>query len=130
MQVSISPTFHDHSIKKTRTCFTFKKKTNCFARTFPSGASSKDAPRGVQVAPYSLEIAGSNPGYITADHDRGFLGGSAQLAECRPGREGLDRRGTPVADRVPAVLQWSHQICVVLRHYRSGGLAVDLQCEK
>ncbi|MGH0171755.1 UNVERIFIED_CONTAM: hypothetical protein FKN15_061589 [Acipenser sinensis] len=24
--------------------------------------------------PYSLEIAGSNPGYVTADRDRGFLG--------------------------------------------------------
>ncbi|MGH0163738.1 UNVERIFIED_CONTAM: hypothetical protein FKN15_071311 [Acipenser sinensis] len=42
------------------------------------------SPRFVQDAPYSLEIASSNPGYVTADRDRGFLGGGAQLAECRP----------------------------------------------
>ncbi|MGH0136812.1 UNVERIFIED_CONTAM: hypothetical protein FKN15_013329 [Acipenser sinensis] len=30
-----------------------------------------------------------------ADRDREFLGGSAQLAECRPGREGLGRQGNP-----------------------------------
>ena len=100
----------------------------------PSGASSKGAPRGVQDVPYSLEIAGSNPGYVTADRDREFLGGGAQLAERCPGREGLGRQGnprlTPVADRAPVALQRSRQICVVLRHYRSGGIAVDLQCEK
>ncbi|MBN3285905.1 AKAP9 protein, partial [Polyodon spathula] len=43
------------------------------------------APCGVQDAPYSLEISGTNPGYVTADRDRGFLGGCAQLFECRPG---------------------------------------------
>ncbi|MGH0159863.1 UNVERIFIED_CONTAM: hypothetical protein FKN15_047140 [Acipenser sinensis] len=67
------------------------------SRTFqsrvPSGSSSKSIPRGVQDAPYSLEIAGSNPGYVTADHDRGFLGGGAQLAERLPGREGLGQQG-------------------------------------
>ncbi|MGH0173460.1 UNVERIFIED_CONTAM: hypothetical protein FKN15_001820 [Acipenser sinensis] len=52
----------------------------------PSGASSKGAPRGVQDVPYSLEIAGSNPGYVIADPDRGFLGGGAQLAEHCPAR--------------------------------------------
>ncbi|MGH0133958.1 UNVERIFIED_CONTAM: hypothetical protein FKN15_038129 [Acipenser sinensis] len=40
-------------------------------------------------AHYSLEIAGSNPGYVIANRDRGFLGGSAQLAERCPVREGL-----------------------------------------
>ncbi|MGH0154365.1 UNVERIFIED_CONTAM: hypothetical protein FKN15_026930 [Acipenser sinensis] len=45
--------------------------------------------------PYSLEIAGSNPGYVTADRDREFLGGGAQLAERCPGREGLSRQGNP-----------------------------------
>ncbi|MGH0182951.1 UNVERIFIED_CONTAM: hypothetical protein FKN15_010947 [Acipenser sinensis] len=33
----------------------------------PSGASSKGAPRGVQDALYSLDVAGSSPGYSTAD---------------------------------------------------------------
>ncbi|MGH0144335.1 UNVERIFIED_CONTAM: hypothetical protein FKN15_002826 [Acipenser sinensis] len=61
----------------------------------PSGASNKSAPRGVQYVPYSLEIAGSNPGYVTADRDREFLGGGAQLAERYPGREGLGRQGNP-----------------------------------
>ena len=64
-------------------------------RGLPSGASSKGAPRGVQDVPYSLEIAGSNPGYVTADRDREFLGGGAQLAERCPGREGLGRQGNP-----------------------------------
>ncbi|MGH0133220.1 UNVERIFIED_CONTAM: hypothetical protein FKN15_052208 [Acipenser sinensis] len=40
---------------------------------------------GVQDVPYSLEIAGSNPDYVTADRDRGFLGGGTQLAKRRPG---------------------------------------------
>ncbi|MGH0182514.1 UNVERIFIED_CONTAM: hypothetical protein FKN15_009711 [Acipenser sinensis] len=53
-------------------------------RGLPSGASSK-----------GLEIAGSNPGYVIADTDRGFLVGGAQLAESRPGREGLGRQGNP-----------------------------------
>ena len=44
---------------------------------------------------YSLGIAGSSPGYVTADRDREFLGGSAQLAERCPGREGLGRQGNP-----------------------------------
>ncbi|MGH0149635.1 UNVERIFIED_CONTAM: hypothetical protein FKN15_029478 [Acipenser sinensis] len=56
---------------------------------------SKGAPRGVQDVSYSLEIASSNPGYVTADHDREFLGGSAQLAERCLGREGLGRQGNP-----------------------------------
>ncbi|MGH0138085.1 UNVERIFIED_CONTAM: hypothetical protein FKN15_008398 [Acipenser sinensis] len=51
----------------------------------PSGESSKGAPHGVQDVPYSLEIAGSNPGYVTADRDQEFLGGGAQLAERCPG---------------------------------------------
>ncbi|MGH0150598.1 UNVERIFIED_CONTAM: hypothetical protein FKN15_024757 [Acipenser sinensis] len=59
----------------------------------PSGTSSKGAPRGVQDVPYSLEIAGSNPGYVTADRE--FLGGGAQFAERCPGREGLGRQGNP-----------------------------------
>ncbi|MGH0117885.1 UNVERIFIED_CONTAM: hypothetical protein FKN15_003916 [Acipenser sinensis] len=62
----------------------------------PSGASCKGAPHGVQDVPYSLEIAGSNPGYVTADHDREFLGGGAQLAERCPGREGLGRQWNPL----------------------------------
>ncbi|MGH0123605.1 UNVERIFIED_CONTAM: hypothetical protein FKN15_050207 [Acipenser sinensis] len=45
----------------------------------------KGAPNGVQDEPYSMEIAGSNPGYVIADRDRGFLGGGTQLAERRPG---------------------------------------------
>ncbi|MGH0138192.1 UNVERIFIED_CONTAM: hypothetical protein FKN15_066743 [Acipenser sinensis] len=61
----------------------------------PSGASSKGAPCGVPDVPYSLEIAGSNPGYVTADLDREFLGGGAQLAERYPGREDLGRQGNP-----------------------------------
>ncbi|MGH0122141.1 UNVERIFIED_CONTAM: hypothetical protein FKN15_042912 [Acipenser sinensis] len=61
----------------------------------PSGASSKGAPHGVQDVPYSLEIAGSNPGYVTANRDWEFLGGGAQLAERCPGREGLGRQGNP-----------------------------------
>ena len=44
---------------------------------------------------YSLGIAGSSPGYVTADRDWEFLGGSAQLAERCPGREGLGRQGNP-----------------------------------
>ncbi|MGH0128553.1 UNVERIFIED_CONTAM: hypothetical protein FKN15_040253 [Acipenser sinensis] len=43
--------------------------------------------------PYSLQIAGSNPGYVTADRDQEFLGVGAQLAERCPGREGLGREG-------------------------------------
>ncbi|MGH0178456.1 UNVERIFIED_CONTAM: hypothetical protein FKN15_077641 [Acipenser sinensis] len=167
-----------------------------------SGTSSKGALLGVQDAPYTLEIAGSNPGYVTADHDRGFLGGGAQLAKRRLGREGLGRQGNPrftahqrplwfighlrvwsgviqicvvllhnvtadhdrgflgggaqLAKRRPGreglgrqgnprftahqrplwfighLRIWSGviQICVVLLHYRSGGLAVDPQCKK
>ncbi|MGH0156543.1 UNVERIFIED_CONTAM: hypothetical protein FKN15_046714 [Acipenser sinensis] len=49
----------------------------------------------MQDVPYSLEIAGSNPGYVTADCDRGFLGGGAQLAKRRPGTEGLGRQRNP-----------------------------------
>ncbi|MGH0126331.1 UNVERIFIED_CONTAM: hypothetical protein FKN15_031554 [Acipenser sinensis] len=45
--------------------------------------------------PNNLEIAGSNPDYVTADRDRKFLGGGAQLAERCPGREGLGRQGNP-----------------------------------
>ncbi|MGH0126246.1 UNVERIFIED_CONTAM: hypothetical protein FKN15_000500 [Acipenser sinensis] len=55
----------------------------------------KGAPREVQDVPYSLEIAGSNPGYVTTDCDREFLGGGAQLAERCPGRVGLGRQGNP-----------------------------------
>ncbi|MBN3276093.1 DCP2 hydrolase, partial [Polyodon spathula] len=81
---------------------------------------------------------GWSPGYVTADCDRELLGGGAQLAERWPGGKGLGWQGnprlpalaSPVADRAPVVLQWSLQICVVLRHYRSGGLTVDPQCEK
>ncbi|MBN3276398.1 PTPRR phosphatase, partial [Polyodon spathula] len=82
----------------------------------------------------SLGIAGLSPAYVTADLDREFLGGGVQLAEHCLGREGLDQQGNPwlTAHQRPlwpigasVVLQWSHQICVVLWHYRSGGLAVD-----
>ncbi|MGH0130669.1 UNVERIFIED_CONTAM: hypothetical protein FKN15_003168 [Acipenser sinensis] len=45
---------------------------------------------GLPSGTYSLEIASSNPGYVTADRDREFLGGGAQLAE------GLDRQGNPL----------------------------------
>lgn len=54
----------------------------------PSGASSKDASPEVQDAPYSLEVAGSNPGYAIADCGWEFQGGSAQLAEHCPDGEG------------------------------------------
>ncbi|MGH0123025.1 UNVERIFIED_CONTAM: hypothetical protein FKN15_067110 [Acipenser sinensis] len=60
-----------------------------------NGTSSKGASRGVQDVPYSLEIAGSNPGYVTADRDREFLGGGTQLAERCPGKEGLGQQGNP-----------------------------------
>ncbi|MGH0126606.1 UNVERIFIED_CONTAM: hypothetical protein FKN15_035567 [Acipenser sinensis] len=69
--------------------------------------------------PYSLEIASSNPGYVTANRDREFLEGGAQLAERCLCREGLGQQGNPrltalqqpVTDRAPVVLQWSRQIC-------------------
>ncbi|MGH0170924.1 UNVERIFIED_CONTAM: hypothetical protein FKN15_005842 [Acipenser sinensis] len=60
----------------------------------------------MQDASYSLEIAGSNPGYVAADRDQGFLEGSAQLAERCPGRDRLGRQGNPrftVSNRVPTV---------------------------
>ncbi|MGH0115615.1 UNVERIFIED_CONTAM: hypothetical protein FKN15_037938 [Acipenser sinensis] len=103
------------------------------------GSFSKGAPRGVQNVPYSLEIAGSNPGYVIGDHDRGFLGGGTQLAKRHPGREGLGRQGNPqfTMHQRPLwligslwVCSGAIQICVILRHYRSGGFTVDLQCEK
>ncbi|MGH0122451.1 UNVERIFIED_CONTAM: hypothetical protein FKN15_004489 [Acipenser sinensis] len=49
----------------------------------------------MQDVPYSLEIAGSNPGYVAADRDQEFLGGGAQLPERCPGREGIVRQGNP-----------------------------------
>ncbi|MGH0154351.1 UNVERIFIED_CONTAM: hypothetical protein FKN15_029010 [Acipenser sinensis] len=42
-----------------------------------SGASSKGAPRGVQDVPYSLDVAGSSPGYSFADRGRELPGGCA-----------------------------------------------------
>ena len=43
----------------------------------------------MQDALYSLDVAGSSPGYSTADRGRELPGGSAQLAEHRlGGREG------------------------------------------
>ncbi|MGH0163026.1 UNVERIFIED_CONTAM: hypothetical protein FKN15_044550 [Acipenser sinensis] len=51
----------------------------------PSGASSKGAPRGVQDALYSLDIANSSPGYSFADRGRELPGGGTQLAERCPG---------------------------------------------
>ncbi|MGH0157735.1 UNVERIFIED_CONTAM: hypothetical protein FKN15_055969 [Acipenser sinensis] len=52
-------------------------------------------PHEVQDAPYSLEIAGLNPGYSTAERGREFLGGGVQLAERHPGGEGFGRPGCP-----------------------------------
>ncbi|MGH0156947.1 UNVERIFIED_CONTAM: hypothetical protein FKN15_032724 [Acipenser sinensis] len=43
----------------------------------------------VQDALYSLDVAGSSPGYSTADRGRELPGGGAQLAERRPGEGGL-----------------------------------------
>ncbi|MGH0122324.1 UNVERIFIED_CONTAM: hypothetical protein FKN15_003115, partial [Acipenser sinensis] len=43
-----------------------------------SGLSGKGTPRGVQDAHYSLEVAGSSPGYSIADRE--FPGSGAQLA--------------------------------------------------
>ncbi len=83
--------------------------------------------------PYSLEIAGSNPGYVIANRDRGFLGGGAQLAERRLGREGLRRQGNPrfTTHQRPlwligclSVCSGAIQIGVVLWHYGSGGFGV------
>ncbi|MGH0153107.1 UNVERIFIED_CONTAM: hypothetical protein FKN15_024323 [Acipenser sinensis] len=94
---------------------------------------------GMQDASYSLENAGSHPGYAIADRDRGFPGGGAQLAERRLGREGLGRQGNPqfTVRQGPLwligrlrVCSGAIQICVVLRHCRSDGFAVDPQCEK
>ncbi|MGH0146760.1 UNVERIFIED_CONTAM: hypothetical protein FKN15_037571, partial [Acipenser sinensis] len=51
----------------------------------PSGASGKGSLSGVQDAPYSLEVAGSSPGYSIADRRQELPGGGAQLAERRPG---------------------------------------------
>ncbi|MGH0147146.1 UNVERIFIED_CONTAM: hypothetical protein FKN15_010243 [Acipenser sinensis] len=66
----------------------------------PNGASSKGTLCGVQDVPYSLEIAGSNPGCVIVDRDPGFLGGSA-----RPiGREGLGTGEGDVGD-AEALLQ-------------------------
>ncbi len=82
----------------------------------------------------ALEIAGSNPGYVIADHNLGFLGGGTQLAERCPGREALGRQGNPrfTTHQRPLwligrlrVCSGAIQICVVLRHYRSGGFTVD-----
>ncbi|MGH0152378.1 UNVERIFIED_CONTAM: hypothetical protein FKN15_029515 [Acipenser sinensis] len=110
----------------------------------PSGGSRvaypvKGSPRGVQDAHYRLEITSLNPGYVIADRDREFPGGGAQLAERRPGREGLGRQGNPrftahqrtlwLMGRL-RVCSGAIQICVVLRHNRSDGFTVDPQCEK
>ncbi|MGH0154077.1 UNVERIFIED_CONTAM: hypothetical protein FKN15_065444 [Acipenser sinensis] len=72
-----------------------RSKDNNIKLGLPSDANSKGALHGVQDVPYSLEIASSNPGYVTADRDREFLGGGAQLAERCPEREGLVRQGNP-----------------------------------
>ncbi|MGH0136084.1 UNVERIFIED_CONTAM: hypothetical protein FKN15_019042 [Acipenser sinensis] len=71
-----------------------------------SGASSKGAPRGVQDVPYSLEIAGSSPGYSTADRGQVFPAGGAQLAERRPGREDLGWPGCPRLTAHQRPLYW------------------------
>ncbi|MBN3282968.1 SOSB2 protein, partial [Polyodon spathula] len=44
--------------------------------------------------PYSLEVAGLNPGYVIADCDRGFLGGGAHLAK-RHQAKGEQRSNSP-----------------------------------
>ncbi|MBN3275583.1 RN182 ligase, partial [Polyodon spathula] len=50
--------------------------SNCLVITIMENC--KDAAGGLQVVPYSLEIAGLNPCCVIADCDRGFLGGGAQ----------------------------------------------------
>ncbi|MGH0186595.1 UNVERIFIED_CONTAM: hypothetical protein FKN15_022088 [Acipenser sinensis] len=50
---------------------------------------------GSAEAPYSLEISSSNPGYAIVDRGRESRGGGVQLAERRPGWEGLGRQGNP-----------------------------------
>ncbi|MGH0143176.1 UNVERIFIED_CONTAM: hypothetical protein FKN15_077908 [Acipenser sinensis] len=57
----------------------------------PSGASGKGTPPGVQDVPYSLDVAGSNPGYSIADRGvpRGCPGGGfrsvrVSSAHCAP----------------------------------------------
>ena len=68
----------------------------------PSGASSKGAPRGVQDALYSLDVASSSPGYSTADRGRELPGGGAQLAERRPGGGRVRSARVSSAHRAPA----------------------------
>ncbi len=67
-------------------------------RWLSSGASGKGTRRGVQHAPYSLEVAGTSPGYSTTDCGWDLPGGGAQLAKRRL------RGGARVssAHRVPA----------------------------
>ncbi|MGH0115063.1 UNVERIFIED_CONTAM: hypothetical protein FKN15_074582 [Acipenser sinensis] len=93
-----------------------------------SSPSSKGTPHGGQYASYSLEITGSNPGYVVADRDREFPGGDAQLAERYLGREGLSQQGNPrfTTHQRLWVCCGAIQICIVLRHYRSDGFTVDL----
>ncbi|MGH0181577.1 UNVERIFIED_CONTAM: hypothetical protein FKN15_007090 [Acipenser sinensis] len=94
---------------------------------------------GAPEWPYSLEIMDSNPGDVIANSHRGFLGGGAQLVERRPGREGLGQQGNrrfTVHQRplwligLLRICSGAIQICVVFRHYRSGGFTVDPQCER
>ncbi|MGH0155132.1 UNVERIFIED_CONTAM: hypothetical protein FKN15_047746 [Acipenser sinensis] len=61
----------------------FQDKGSLNAR-FHDAVTGKGAPRGAQDALYSLEVAGSSPGYSTADRGRELPRGGAQLAECRP----------------------------------------------
>ncbi|MGH0120880.1 UNVERIFIED_CONTAM: hypothetical protein FKN15_014064 [Acipenser sinensis] len=64
--------------------------------------SGRGTPPGVQDAPYSLEIASSNPSYATADRGREVPGSGVQLAKRCPGGVGVRLAGESLAHRTPA----------------------------
>ncbi|MGH0151608.1 UNVERIFIED_CONTAM: hypothetical protein FKN15_020770 [Acipenser sinensis] len=63
--------------------------------------SGRGTPPRVQDAPYSLEIAGSNPSYATADRGQEVQGSGIQLAKRCPGGVGVRSAGESLAHRTP-----------------------------